>query len=50
LGDRLEQRSKQSLLVGRGVQIDGVVPAEEVVKVQVVAVGGGAHAFVAVDV
>ena len=49
LGDRLEQRSEQPLLVGGGVQVDRVVPAQEAVEVQVVAVGRGADAFVAVD-
>jgi hypothetical protein len=31
LGDCLEQRSEQPLLVSRGVQVDGVVPGQEVV-------------------
>src|SRR4030095_14916791 len=50
LGDRLEQGSEQALLVGGGVQVDRVVPGQELVEVQVVAVGGGAHPLVAVDV
>ena len=50
LGDRLEQGSEQPLLVGGGVQVDRVVPAQEAVQVQVVAVGGGRDALVAVDV
>jgi hypothetical protein len=49
LGDRLEQGAEQPLLVGGRVQVDRVVPRQEVVQVQVVAVGGGGHALVAVD-
>src|SRR4029450_10919076 len=49
LGNCLEQGSEEPLLVGRGVQVDGVVPTQEVVQIQVVAVGGGAPALAAVD-
>src|SRR5918994_1723779 len=33
----------------RGVQVDGVIAGQEVLQVQVMAVGGGAYPFVAVD-
>jgi hypothetical protein len=33
LGDRLEERSEEPLLMGRGIQVDGVVTLEEAVEV-----------------
>jgi hypothetical protein len=49
LGDRLEQGSEEPLLVGGGVQVDRVIPGQEVLQVQVVTVGRPCDAFVAVD-
>jgi hypothetical protein len=41
LGDRLKQRSEEPLLMGRRIQVDRVVSAQEGVEVQIVAVGRG---------
>jgi hypothetical protein len=50
LGDGLRQRTQQPLLMGWGVQVDGVLARQEVVHIQVVALGPRGDLLVLVDV
>jgi hypothetical protein len=50
LGDGLKDGAEQALLVGGGVQVQGVLARQEVLKVQGVPLGECGNALVAVDV